>query len=163
MIRGKTVHSKESSKVSIRIRGEEELKARFDAIEAKAKGQAGRAIVAAGAVQLEGQIKVNIDARFGQGNIAGLKNSVATSVELSGPPVAYVEANKEYARIQEFGGTVRPVEAKALHWVQDGKHIFAKSVTLPARPYFRPAIRQAEGNIRQAMLNEAEVYLIREE
>jgi len=53
---------------------------------------------------------------------------------------AEVGTNLEYARIQELGGTVRPVHARLLHWVgDDGDDVFARSVTIPARPYLRPA------------------------
>lgn len=53
---------------------------------------------------------------------------------------AEIGTNLEYARIQELGGTVRPVHARLLHWVDDsGDDIFARSVTIPARPYLRPA------------------------
>lgn len=45
-----------------------------------------------------------------------------------------------YALIQELGGTIVPVKAKALAIPQpDGSVRFVKSVTIPARPYLRPA------------------------
>lgn len=45
-----------------------------------------------------------------------------------------------YALIQELGGVVKPVTAKALAIpLPDGGMAFAKSVTIPARPYLRPA------------------------
>jgi hypothetical protein len=45
-----------------------------------------------------------------------------------------------YARIQELGGTITAKVAKALAIPQaDGSVRFAKSVTLPPRPYLRPA------------------------
>lgn len=45
-----------------------------------------------------------------------------------------------YARIQEEGGTIVPKNAKALAIPQsDGGVAFVKSVTIPARPYLRPA------------------------
>lgn len=48
------------------------------------------------------------------------------------------------ARLQELGGTVVPVTAKALHWVNEqGESIFAQSVTIPARPYLGPATDEA--------------------
>jgi phage gpG-like protein len=39
-----------------------------------------------------------------------------------------------YARIQQLGGTIRVVRAKVL---TDGKRVFGKQVTLPARPYMK--------------------------
>jgi hypothetical protein len=45
-----------------------------------------------------------------------------------------------YARIQEEGGTITAKNAKALAIpTKDGGVAFVKSVTLPARPYLRPA------------------------
>lgn len=45
-----------------------------------------------------------------------------------------------YARIHELGGVIRPVNAKALAIPQpDGGVVFVQSVTIPARPYLRPA------------------------
>ena len=46
-----------------------------------------------------------------------------------------------YARIQELGGTIRPVNAKAL-FIPDaagGIAAVVQEVTIPARPYLRPA------------------------
>ena len=57
------------------------------------------------------------------------------------------------ARIQELGGTVRPVRAKLLRFRlwrptdrlrPTGKLIFAKKATLPARPYLNPAAKTAQ-------------------
>ncbi|WP_034157923.1 hypothetical protein [Sphingomonas sp. ERG5] len=46
----------------------------------------------------------------------------------------------KYALIHEVGGTIVPKNAKALAIPQpDGSVRFAKSVTIPARPYLRPA------------------------
>lgn len=45
-----------------------------------------------------------------------------------------------YALIQELGGTITAKTAKALKIpMPDGSFRFVKSVTLPARPYLRPA------------------------
>lgn len=45
-----------------------------------------------------------------------------------------------YALIHELGGVIRPVNAEALAIPQpDGSVRFVKSVTIPARPYLRPA------------------------
>ncbi len=43
-----------------------------------------------------------------------------------------------YGRIQELGGTVNAKGGKKLAWQGPGGMRFAKSVTLPARPYLRP-------------------------
>jgi phage gpG-like protein len=42
-----------------------------------------------------------------------------------------------YAAIHQFGGVILPKSGKFLSWVgPDGKRIFAKKVTIPARPFF---------------------------
>lgn len=46
----------------------------------------------------------------------------------------------KYALIHELGGVIKPVNAEALAIPQeDGGVVFVKSVTIPARPYIRPA------------------------
>lgn len=45
-----------------------------------------------------------------------------------------------YALIHELGGVIRPVRAKALKFrLADGTFIQTQSVTIPPRPYLRPA------------------------
>lgn len=45
-----------------------------------------------------------------------------------------------YARILELGGTIRPVKAKELAIPQPGGGVvLVQSVTIPAKPYLRPA------------------------
>lgn len=39
------------------------------------------------------------------------------------------------ARIHQFGGTIRPKAGKRLAFTLGGKKVFARSVTIPARPY----------------------------
>jgi len=60
-----------------------------------------------------------------------------------------------YALIHELGGVIVPVRAKALAIPQaDGSVRFVKSVTIPARPYLRPAADaiypKLAGNIKAA-------------
>lgn len=43
--------------------------------------------------------------------------------------------NKIYAAIHQFGGVIMPKNANALVFRMGGKLIFAKKVTIPARPY----------------------------
>jgi phage gpG-like protein len=39
------------------------------------------------------------------------------------------------AKVHQFGATIRPKNARALHFELGGKSVFAKQVTIPARPY----------------------------
>lgn len=65
---------------------------------------------------------------------------------------ARVAPHTVYARIQELGGHIYPVRAKALRWVEDGTVHFARHVYLPPRPYMAPALREtvASGALRDA-------------
>lgn len=56
---------------------------------------------------------------------------------------ATIGDNHPGARLQEMGGDVFPVNAKMLHWVQDGQDVFAMHAHIPARPYLGPATDEA--------------------
>ena len=44
-----------------------------------------------------------------------------------------------YALIHELGGVIVPKTAAALHFEIGGEHVMVSQVTMPARPYLRPA------------------------
>jgi phage virion morphogenesis protein len=49
---------------------------------------------------------------------------------------AWVGSNRVYAAVHQFGATIRPKTAKALHFATgDGGFATVGSVTIPARPY----------------------------
>lgn len=52
--------------------------------------------------------------------------------------------NTFYARIHEFGGVIKAKTAKFLSFKIGGKWRSKKSVIIPARPYFRPAIKSSK-------------------
>ena len=61
-----------------------------------------------------------------------------------------------YGRIHEFGGVIKPVKAERLMWrAPDGSFRTAMSVTIPARPYLKPALEtvqpQIEDDMRKAL------------
>ncbi len=60
-----------------------------------------------------------------------------------------------YALIHELGGRIEPVKGKFLKFRVDGNFVSVKSVTIPARPYLRPAADaiypQLAGNINEGM------------
>lgn len=154
----KTTHGSGGTQIRIELTGVDELMEKLNRIDKSFRNEAGRAVVTAGAEVINAQTQVNINETFSERNTGGLKNSVTTVADGS-KPEARVEVRKVYARIQEYGGTIKPVRAKLLHWVEDGQDIFARSVTLPARPYFRPAIESSEEKVVKAMSDVAEVYL----
>lgn len=89
--------------------------------------------------ELEGSINTATFARDVPGGVEGVWGSQKVN----------------YARIHELGGTIVPVKAQALKFqLPDGSFRVVKSVTIPARPYLRPAADaiypQLVGNIRKA-------------
>jgi len=97
----------------------------------------------AGGMVIEGAAKININDTFNQPT-GNLKNSITTRVVKSDSDSVTVHvgpSDVEYGRIQELGGVIKPVKAKRLHWVdEEGRHLSALAVTIPARPYLRPAV-----------------------
>lgn len=88
---------------------------------------------------LEGSIKIAEDARDEGGGVVGTWGST----------------DVRYALIHELGGVIVPVRAQALKFkLPDGSFRIVKSVTIPARPYLRPAADaiypKLAGNIRAA-------------
>ena len=48
-----------------------------------------------------------------------------------------VGTDRIYAALQQFGGEIKPVNAKVLVWTtKEGKKVFAKRVKVPPRPFF---------------------------
>ena len=58
-------------------------------------------------------------------------------------------ATVPYARIHEFGGVIKPKNGKYLVFEINGQKVFAKSVTMPARPYLRPALHDNRDAVRK--------------
>ncbi len=62
-----------------------------------------------------------------------------------------------YARIHQLGGTIKPKHGKALAFTLGTEAVFARSVTMPARPYlgYGDAERQGVEDVVEAWLEEA--------
>lgn len=58
-----------------------------------------------------------------------------------------------YAKIHEFGGVITPKTKKRLAFQIDGKWVFARKVTIPARPYLRPAVDNHLAEIKDAIID----------
>jgi phage gpG-like protein len=112
----------------------------------------GRAAIAGGYV-IEAAAKINVGNTFNpnSGNLAGSINTELVKTTDQNAEVA-VGPSVIYGRIHELGGTVKPVLAKMLRWKdKDGNWYSAMSVTLPARPYLRPAVDNNEEKIMKAV------------
>ena len=68
-----------------------------------------------------------------------LRDSITHAVDGNS---AVVGTNLEYARLQNFGGTVKPVNAKALRFFVGNRAVIVGEVTIPPRPFFP---NEAEG------------------
>lgn len=122
-------------------------------MEANVRGRALKKAALAGGQTVEGHAKVNVMNTFVNvtGNLAG---SIQTTVqsETSDRVVVEVGPTAIYGRIQELGGTIKPLTAKKLHWVNEsGQHRTAFEVTLPARPYLKPALEDNESEVINSM------------
>ena len=68
------------------------------------------------------------------------------------PGRARVGSNLKYARIHEVGGVIRPRVAAFLHFkTEDGGWVMTKKVTMPARPYLRPAVIKNKRMIKKIL------------
>lgn len=134
------------------IEGADELNAKIAELKRGARGNAALQAVYAGGLVVEKHAKSNIHEVFSSKQTGGLSNSVKTAAMLQGDgAMAVVNPIKVYANIQEMGGTIKPVRAQFLKFQIDGHWFQKKSVTLPARPYLRPALEDNQGEILNAM------------
>ena len=88
------------------------------------------------------EAKRNHDWKNRTGALEGSIDIAEPAAALAGGGVRGVWGSKDvvYARIHELGGVIRPVRAKALVFqADDGTVVVAQKVTMPARPYLRPA------------------------
>ena len=80
-----------------------------------------------------------------------LANSITTSVRRSGGRMVAEIGNLKkplpYARIHEYGGTIRPKKGTFLKFEIGGKTIFAKEVKIPERSYLRSSLKAKRQSI----------------
>ena len=134
------------------------LKNNVKAIRGVVTGAALKSAVMAGGQTLENYAKINVEKTFSGKSTggAGLGGSIQTVVSTSTETKAEVDVGPTviYGRIHEFGGIIRPVTAKFLHFIIDGIEIFTKLVQIPARPYLRPAFDEHKDEIVDAMMHQ---------
>ena len=122
------------------------------------RGQTLKNAALAGGLVIEANAKMNASGGRPGLNVdtGNLVNSINTKITASNSDSATVEVgtNVEYAAIHEYGGVIKPIHAKRLHFVVDGQHRTAASVTIPARPYMRPAIDNNEADITAAIVTQ---------
>lgn len=128
------------SKLSLKF-DDKDLLRRLKKVDAAVGRQAAAKALRAGSHHLMGVIKKNI-AEKPLVDSGDLMSSV-TEDELRTGSTSWTTfgPHKIYAAIHEFGGVIFPTNGPYLVFKgKDGNLVFTKSVTIPARPYIRPAI-----------------------
>ena len=142
------------AEIKVELEGVKELQEKLSKLSAAARGSIAKDAVEAGGYQIMNHARLNIHEVFSPKQSGGLSNSISVTAKTTGNGgEAEVVPHKVYARIQELGGTVRPVHASSLHFVIDGKDVFAKQVKIPTRPYLGPAAEDHVDEITKAMRN----------
>jgi HK97 gp10 family phage protein len=104
----------------------------------------------AGARVIQAYAQENVRNKLNKHPLGFLTNSIG--VKREGNSVLVGAFGVIYAKIHEFGGVIVPRHAKALRFKVDGQWIITKKVTIPARPYLRPALDHMD-EIKQAIID----------
>lgn len=132
-----------------------ELETALKKIKVKASGDELGKAVTAGLFVLEGHAKINVRSNFEQqtGHLASAWETKLDKVSAHNAE-GHTSPLSVYARIQELGGVIRATNAAALHFqTDDGEWHMVKAVTIPARPYLRPAADEHKSSIFKAVGN----------
>lgn len=119
------------------------------------------AVVAAAALA-EGHMKINVRDTFetGTGKLVESIYHKVTKRTKTGTEVAVGSWGTIYARIHEFGGTIKTRTAPYLHFkTKDGKWHKVKQVVIPERSYIRKAINENKENYRNLMTRIINMFL----
>lgn len=142
------------TQISMKIINLAEFEAKLKKLSSAARGETLKNAVEAGARVIELNAKLNIERVFSKHSVGVLANSIMVEVTGSDRSAeAKIGPTAEYGRIQELGGVIKPVRAPMLVWTDPdtGEVRRAFSVTLPARPYLRPAVDEHEDEIKEAV------------
>jgi HK97 gp10 family phage protein len=130
-----------SKAVATKIIGLGEFKEQLKRISGAVRGEMLAQAVTAGLQLVVNAAKAKAPKRTGE-----LKRSIHTQVEQQRADYAEVAAGTDmiYGPIQEFGGVIVPKESNKSGWLvwkdaKSGVWHKARSVTIPAHPYLRPA------------------------
>jgi phage gpG-like protein len=132
------------------VLGLPELSRNIARLKKIAGGPNMRAALMAGAAVVEAAAKVNIRQQ-------GLIDEGRLRASIAATPVTdnevWIGTNVIYAAIHEFGGVIRAKNAPALFffWEEKGVFVRTQQVTIPARPYLRPALLDNKAEILNAI------------
>lgn len=120
-------------------------------------GRAERALVRV-AMVVKTQAKANVRDRLNTTGVTsgGLMGSIEYVIRGKGfDSVARIGPQVVYGAIHEFGGVITPKMAPALVFqTADGEWHTVQSVTIPARPYLRPAVLDGRAAMAKAFAEE---------
>ncbi len=121
----------------------------------------GKAVLA-GLFQLEAMAKLNIRKNFKQRTGFFAANWETKLDQVSNKSVSgHTSPLAIYARIHELGGVIKATNAPALVFqTDDGNWHHVKAVTIPARPYLRPAADEGKQDIIEAVANQLRNLMI---
>lgn len=134
------------------LEGKDDFIKKLQSMSAAARGQIAVDAVTEGAAVIQFHAQLNARNVFSRRQRGQLRNSIIPKVQQTDTGAeAEIGPNVIYGRIQEFGGTIRPVHAKALHFKIDDQDIYTKQVTLPPRPYLAPAALNHQQEVADVM------------
>lgn len=111
-----------------------------------------------GMVLADREARLNLSGRVLQRRTGRLRNSITHDVKIEGNKVVgRIGTNVIYGRIHELGGVIKPRQAQYLRFNIPGVGWrMAKSVTIPARPYLRPALEDSIKDIGEMITKRIE-------
>lgn len=140
--------------VKLELEGADVLAKKLKTLSSAVSSSIAKDAVDEGGAVIQFHAQLNARDVFSDRQRGQLRNSIRVESHTIGNGAeAEIGPHVIYGRIQELGGTIRPVHKRVLHWTDPvtGEDIFAKQVTLPARPYLRPAVEENISKISDAM------------
>lgn len=138
--------------IRIDIEGTDELERKLKALSKAAATSIAKDAVDEGAAVIQFNAQLNARDVFSDRQRGQLRNSIRSESRIVGNGAeAEIGPHVIYGRIQELGGTIRPVHGQYLKFQIDGEWRQVKQVTIPARPYLRPAAEEHIDQISEVM------------